>query len=548
MGKEIVYVVGHKNPDTDSVCSSIALAELKKAGGMENVTAARAGDLNPQTSFILDSLKIQPPKFLPDVYPRARDIMSGNLITVSEETPLKDVMDIMREERIRFIPVLNHGSRPVGFLTLMDLAMRYIGEFEGGGFSEVYTSFENITGTLNGTTLLDFLGGSHKTFSVYVGAMEEESFAAILGSRRPDECVVIVGDRVDIQRKTVSLGAGVLIISGGFSVDPEILDAAREKGVSVAVSPYDSATTALLVRLSTPAGSICNRDLVKVSPDEVVDDLRYKLAKTTGILVIDGEDALQGIITKSSFLKPSRVNLILVDHNELSQAVDGADRVNIIEVIDHHRIGGFNTSQPIPFICDPVGSTSCLIAELYRASGVPIKKDIAGLLLGGVLSDTVMLKSPTTTERDAAMVKWLEEKSGLDAMTFGAEIFGATSSIRKRGAAAVVRGDHKVFTVKGKSFGIGQVETIGFDEFYEEKDSLLAEVSKVRDDMRLEFSALLVTDIVMGTSLLLAVGAKEIIHNLGYPEVDENVFNLRGVISRKKQVVPHIIGIFNDIY
>ncbi|MFQ5442798.1 MAG: putative manganese-dependent inorganic diphosphatase [Thermodesulfobacteriota bacterium] len=548
MEKEIIYVVGHKNPDTDSICSSIAFAELKKAEGWENITAARAGDLNPQTDFILKYLGISPPKYLPDVHPRARDIMTSDVKTVSEGTPLKEVMGIMREEKIRFIPVLGPGSTAAGVLTLMDIAREYMAGAEAGGFSEVYTSFSNITRTLAGSTVLDFLGQAYKTFSVYVGAMEEDSFLSILKSKRPEKCAVIVGDRADIQKSTIGLGAGVLIVSGGFSVDDGIIREARQKGVSVVVSPFDSATTALLVRLSTPAGSICDREFTKVSPDEVVDLLRHKLAATTGILVIDNTGALLGIITKTSLLKPSRVNLILVDHNELSQAVDGADRVNIIEVIDHHRIGGFQTSQPIPFTCDPVGSTSTLVAEFYRRRGVEIKKEIAGLLLGGVLSDTVMLKSPTTTVRDSAVVQWLEEKSGFDSKTFGAEIFGATSSLAKRGAEAVVTGDHKVFTVRGKSFGVGQVETIGFDEFYEEKEKLLGELKKVMASRGLEFSALLVTDIVMGDSLFLAVGASEIIYNLGYPEVEENIYALKGVISRKKQVVPHILSIFNELY
>ncbi|MBI5588688.1 MAG: DHH family phosphoesterase, partial [Deltaproteobacteria bacterium] len=241
-------------------------------------------------------------------------------------------------------------------------------------------------------------------------------------------------------------------------------------------------------------------------------------------------------------------NLVLVDHNELSQAVDGADRVNILEVIDHHRIGNFHSPYPIPFICEPVGSTSTLVSELFRRRGLPIKKETAGLLLGGVLSDTVILKSPTTTGRDREIVKWLEERSGLDHMAFGSEIFSATSSLKKRGPEAVVNGDYKVFETKGRKFGIGQVETIGFDEFHEEKERLVKELERVREKKDLKLSALLVTDIVMGTSLLLAVGEKEVIYKLDYPRLEEGVYELKNVLSRKKQVVPHILSVFNAIY
>jgi len=212
--------------------------------------------------------------------------------------------------------------------------------------------------------------------------------------------------------------------------------------------------------------------------------------------------------------------------------------------VDHHRIGGFKSPRPIPFICGPVGSTSTLVAELYEAEGVKMEKDIAGLLLGAVLSDTVILRSPTTTERDRRVVERLEKISGLEHRAFGEEIFRATSSIGKRGAAAAVRGDHKVFSVGGRSFGIGQVETIGFDEFYDEKENLRRELEKIMEEKGLSLSALLVTDIVRGDSLFLAVGDAEVLYNLGYPELEPGLYELRGVISRKKQVAPHILHVF----
>ena len=548
MSKNVVYVIGHKNPDTDSVCSAIALAELKAAEGMDNVVAARAGDINPQTAFILDYLGIKPPRYLPDVYPKARDIMSEDVVTVPEATPLLKVMEVMRRQDIRFIPVLDPRGRPSGVVTIMEMAKRYFEKIEAEGVREVFTSFGNVVSTLNADKVLDFLGDEEKVFSVYVAAMEEESFLRIIGEKEPGECVVIVGDRTEIQKRSIEVGVGLLVISGGLRVEGRIVEEAKKKRVSIAVSPYDSATTALLVRLSTPAYKTCDRDFEKASPDELADDLKYRMAKTSGIIVLDGEGVMHGIITKSNMLKPSTTSLILVDHNELSQAVDGAERVNILEVIDHHRIGGIHTHQAIPFLCDPVGSTSTLVAELYMRRGVPIKKETAGLLLGGVLSDTVMLKSPTTTERDASIVKWLEENSGLDYKDFGAEIFRATSSLKKRTPGEVVIGDHKVFEAKGKRFGIGQVETIGFEEFYEEKERLKGVLEKTKREKDLKLSALLVTDIVYGTSLLLAVGEKKVLYNLGYPELEENVYELKNVISRKKQVVPHVLSVFNEVY
>ncbi len=543
---EIVYVIGHKNPDTDSCVSAVALAQLRSAEGMENVEAARAGDLNPQTAFIFDYFKVDPPKYISDVYPRARDIMNTGVVHVSGDTPLQKVMELMREEGVRSIPVLDSDSCPIGVLTIMDLANRYIGGMETGGSREVTTTMDNMVTTLGAEVVHDFLGKGVVTLGVYVGAMRRDSFVEIIGFHDPVECIVVVGDREGIQRSAVEMGVSLLVVSGGFKPSETVIELARERGVSVVVSPHDTATTALLLRFSTPASALCSGKVDSVPPDTLVEDLRYRLGSMSGLAVLDSDGAMEGFITKSCLLKRPRTGLILVDHNELSQAVDGAEMVEIMGVVDHHRIGNFQTTHAIPFICEPVGSTSCLVAELYRASGLEIGKVTAGLLLGGVLSDTIMLKSPTTTRRDVEIIKWLEGESGLEHVAFGTEIFSATSSIRKRGHAVVVNADHKVFEAGTESFGIGQVEVIGFDEFYSEKEELHKELEKVGETKGLVLSTLLVTDIVCGTSLLLATGKKEVIYNLGYPKVEEHMYELKGVISRKKQVVPHLLSVFNE--
>lgn len=545
---ETVYVIGHKNPDTDSVCSAIALARLKKELGMENVVAARAGDLNPQTTFILERLGINPPLYVSDVHPRARDVMTDRVYTVSLETPLVKVMEIMEEEKIRFIPVVKEDGRPHGVITLMELAKRFTAAAAPGAARQVLASISNIREALGGETLLDFSETEIMELSVFVGAMGKESFLSTITEQGASGSLVIVGDREDIQRETIELGVAVLIVSGGFDVSDGVQALARDKGVSLVVSPFDSATTAQRVKLSTPASIVCDTAFETIGCDELTDNMKHRLAKVRGLIVVDNNGLLQGLVTRSRILKRSPVSLILVDHNELGQAVDGAVNVEIKGVVDHHRIGGFQSVKPIHFVCGPVGSTSTLVAELYEAEGVEMSKDMGSLLLAGVLSDTVLLKSPTTTERDHAIVTHLAGISGLDYKAFGEEIFRATSSLKKRGAEAVVNGDHKIFTAAGKTFGIGQVETIGFDEFYEEKDELRKVLQGLMAKKGLLLSALLVTDIVMGTSLFLAVGVPEVFYNLGYREIDKDIYELKGVISRKKQVVPHILNAFNELY
>lgn len=548
MKKEITYVIGHKNPDTDSICSAMGLAELKSAEGLENAIAARAGNLNPQTSFILDYLKQAPPIFLPNVYPKATDVMTRGVLSVSEAAPLQKVMELMRTKGIHYVPVLDKAGRPSGALTLMDIARRHIDMTQADNVSEVDSALPNIVATLRADVIMDFLGDTPTRFSVYVGAMGEVSFLDMLAGRKPERLAIIVGDRAEIQKAAIEKGVRLLIVSGGFSLDSGLMEAARRNKVSVIVSPHDSATTALLVRLSTPAGLICANAFEKASADELVEDLKHRFTGTDGIIVLDDAGVMLGVVTKSNVLDPPGINLILVDHNEMSQAIDGADMVNIAGVVDHHRIGNFHTVNPITFICEPVGSTSTLVAELYIRKGIAIRKETAGLLLAGVISDTVMLKSPTTTDRDKAVIQWLEKNSMLDFNAFGTEIFNSTSSLKKRGPSGTVNDDYKVFEAKGARFGVGQVETIGFGEFRDEKARLLDELLKNMDAKKLRLSALLVTDIVYGTSLLLAVGERKVLANLNYPKVEDNLFELKGVISRKKQVVPHLLDVFGKIY
>ena len=550
MKNEITFVIGHKNPDSDSICSAIALAELKKLEGIKNVEAARAGEINPQTSFILNRFDIPSPKYLSNVYPRARDIMTRNAVSIAPNTPLIKGMELIRDNNVRFVPILDSKRKPVGILIPMDLAKHNLSHLETESSREVFTSIKNITETLGARTVTKTPVNEEKTFSVYVGAMEKESFLKVIGEKEPDKCIVIVGDREEIQQLSVEKKIGVLIITGGLEISEKTVNAAKRKNVNIIISPFDSATTALMVKISTPVYHACRSKFEIAAEEDLAEDLKQRLSSSSkrGIIVLNNEGEMVGIITKSNLLRPSGTSLILVDHNELSQAVDGADMVTIDEVVDHHRLGNFHTTHPIRFICEPVGSTSTLVAEMYRKKNIEIKSEIAGLLLSGIISDTIILKSPTTTDRDRNIIPWLEEKSGLCHDSFGKEIFAATASLKKTGAKEAVEGDYKTFDAKGKMFGIGQVETIGFDEFYEEKESLTKELERIKIKMGLKMSALLVTDIVKGTSLLLVAAESEVNRNLGYTMIDDNLYELKDVLSRKKQVAPHLLGLFNEIY
>ena len=341
-----------------------------------------------------------------------------------------------------------------------------------------------------------------------------------------------------------------MIISGNSPVDEQLLETARENGVSILVSHYDTANCVWLTRMATPVGLLASSDFMVVTPNDLLEDLRVKLThgKQSGAIVNSADGQIVGLATKSHLIKKSPVKLILVDHNELSQAVPGADKVEILEVIDHHRLGNFHTDLPIKFINQPLGSTCSLVATLYQQAGIEPEKKIAGLMLAGLLSDTVILKSPTTTETDRQLIPWLEKYSGLDHQQFGSQLFAA-GSLMASGVPArkLIFTDFKEYGVGDSLLGLGQVEVVNFHSFHQRQNELMAELQKIREEKGYELAALLVTDIVMENSLLLTAGPSELPYIIGYPQESENIYRLKGVLSRKKQLVPHLLKVFKEV-
>jgi manganese-dependent inorganic pyrophosphatase len=338
----------------------------------------------------------------------------------------------------------------------------------------------------------------------------------------------------------------VLVISGRPEVDEELLAEARRRQVTVLRTGFDTANSAWLIRLSTPVHCLMDKEAPSVGLHDPFDQLRLKLlhGKAPGVLVLDGSGRVAAVGTKSSLLAESAVKLVLVDHNELSQAVPGAERVEILEVVDHHRLGNFHTDAPIRFINQPVGSTCTVVATLFRQAGLTPDGVIAGLLLAGLLSDTVMLKSPTTTDTDRELADWLGRLAARDPRQFGRAMFAAGSVLSAYPSVReLILGDFKEYRVDDRLFGIGQVEVVGFEEFYTVKEQIARELAELRGSKKMAAAGLLVTDIVRETSLLLADGEAELPYLIGYPELESGLYELKGVLSRKKQLVPHLLKV-----
>ncbi|WP_243373637.1 putative manganese-dependent inorganic diphosphatase [Geotalea sp. SG265] len=541
------YVIGHRNPDTDSIASAIAYAALKQRRGMTNVIAAMAGQPNPQARFVLQKLGIPEPVYLPDVHPKVRDTLRRQPVTLSPGATAYEALEKFHGSGVRSLPVLDNQRRPQGVVTLLRLSENLLLPCPEQ-HREMTTSSAALARTLGGTVIIGTACEDPSVMKLFIGAMEEESFLERIAGEQPDQLLIITGNRRSIQQAAIEQGVRILIITGGHGLEADLAALALERRVTVLLSPHDTATTAWLSRLSTPVSLIADPRFVTIGLGEPLAHLQQKLRTETAILALEENGTLAGVATKSSLLAPLPYGLILVDHNELGQAVPGAEAVEIAEVIDHHKLGNSHSTMPIAFFTSPVGSTCTLVAMRYRECDIEPEQNMAALLLAGILSDTVILKSPTTTDLDREMVAWLEKTAGVDAVGFGRDIFAASSSLKNyKSAEDAVMADFKLFQHEGKSLGIGQVEVVGYDEFFEMKEALLAALATLKKQEKLYISGLMVTDITTESSLFLVEGYTRIAHCMDYPQLEPHLYELKGIMSRKKQMVPHLFKILSKV-
>jgi manganese-dependent inorganic pyrophosphatase len=543
------YVIGHQNPDTDSIAAAIAYAGLKRRLGQKNVKAAAAGTPNPQTAYILDRLGIPAPTYLPDVHPKVRDVLKRTPVTAGADIPLKEALELFHRHTIRVLPVVDAARVPVGVVSLLKLSEKYLvaGTDRKRGVDATLASLAHC---LEATFVTGAPSDRLEHLHLFIGAMVEESFLGRIGGYDPATLLVMTGDRPSIQQAAIERGVRLLVVTGGLPLSADLVARAAAGGVTVLSTPHDTATAAWLARLSTPLSFFVEPKFERIGVGEPLEHLRLRLLHSgePAVVAVEEDGSIAGIATKSSLLKPLPYALILVDHNELAQAVPGAECVEIIEVIDHHKLGNPMTSQPITFMAAPVGSTCTIVASLYRERGVEPEPAMAALMLAGIISDTVILKSPTTTSRDRELVAWLEPLAGLDAAEFGRDIFAACSGFRAyESPEKAVRADFKQFSAHDIRFGVGQVEVVGFDEFNGLKESLREVLRQVRAQDQLQMAGLMVTDIYTETTLFLVEGKNELAHVMGYPQVEPHLYELKGFMSRKKQMVPHLMKVLGAL-
>ncbi len=544
-GRQPVYVIGHQNPDTDAICSAIGYAELLQRTTYPDAEAACCGGLNPRTRWVLEQAGLEPPKLIMDLRPTAEMICRADVVQARADETFLDVYQRMEQADIRSIPVVDDGGKVIGIASVQDLLQLLLHNVSDRLHARrVRTNLANIARTLEAHidcgTELDV----EQDFVLTVSASSEETVDMRLHQFPGRELVLVVGDRPEIHRRALEYGVRAIVLTNSAHLPAELLEVARGQGCTVISCPHDTASTTQLIRCSRRIAEAVDRGILMVGARTHIHGIRQEIQHSSQPLfpVIREETGqLTGVFSKSDLLEPPRQRLVLVDHNELSQAVPGAADANILEVIDHHRLSGNLVSrEPIRFINEPVGSTSTIVARLFQMQGEKPSPAVAMCLSAGIISDTLKLTSPTTRGMDRAMLGWLAGQAGIVVDDFARDFFAAGSLLRGAPSGAILNTDRKEFTEHGWRISISQIEELGLDEFPARRDELQGALEELRREKGVDFACLIVTDIRRHFSLLLTAGSAAVVKEIDYPQLGPDLFEMDGVVSRKKQFFPFI--------
>jgi manganese-dependent inorganic pyrophosphatase len=537
-GTTRIYVCGHRNPDTDSIASAIGYAELKnRLDRTGEYVPVRLGDANAQTEWLIARSRADLPDFLAHAKLRVRDVMRTEFPTAHRSDPVRPVGLLMASAGLDLLPIVDDEGALCGVLTERALARRYIRESREASRLDAPTPLAAIVHVLGG----ELLTGEEREIRgrVWVQAMDSDTPSKV---GRGD--VVVVGDRPDSQQRAIEAGVALLVTSNGTIPDARILAMAREHGTAVVVSRLDSYVTSRMVTLSEPCHALLEGDPLTVGSNDLVSDIadQIKDVHYRAAVAVDRAGRPLGLVTRTDLVGPKLRRVLLVDHAERAQSVPGIEDAHIVEILDHHHIGSIETKLPVTATFDPVGSTSTLVVERFRQAGEEPLASTAKMLLGAILSDTVLLTSPTTTRRDRRALAWIEELLGLDGIAFGREMFEESSDVSRVSAADLMVRDLKEYELDGgRRLSVAQIETVG-GALTERIDELLAAVVAHRQRRDQLLSALMVTDILARSTILLVAGPEQLVEQAFGRRPIDGVLDLPGVMSRKKQVAPGLLA------
>lgn len=542
MAGEEIHVIGHINPDTDSVCSAIAYAVFKRQMTGKNYTAKRAGQINSETRFVLQKFGVPEPEYLSDVRTQVFDIDVVQVPGVGSDISLKRAWEIMKEGGLATLPVVCKNGQLEGLITIEDIAKSYMDVYDSCIIAKAETPFRNLIETLEGEMI--------------VGDPDEiiQSGKCLIAAANPDlmenyiekDDIVILGNRYESQLCAIEMGAKCIIVCDGSLVSFTIKKLAESKGCFIIKTPYDTYTATRLVNQSMPIRYFMKQKaLITFQRNDYVDDIRETMAKKRyrDFPIMDLNGSYYGMISRRSLLGARKKRLVLVDHNEVTQAVDGLDEAEVLEVIDHHRIGSLETMNPVYFRNQPLGCTATIIYQMYREQELEISREIAGLLCSAILSDTLIFRSPTCTETDKKAAYALAQIAGIEPESYAAEMFAAGSNLSAKTPEEIFYQDFKKFVVNDVSFGVGQINSMTQKDLEDVRERMIPYMEKALTAHSIPMLFFMLTDILQGTTELLCAGngAKELALEAFHLKDDTDQIILENTVSRKKQLIPALM-------
>lgn len=544
---DLVYVSGHRNPDTDSICSAIAYSYLLNATNKYNAVPVRLGEINRETEYVLKRFGVEHPVLLKTVKQKVEDLNYDKVTVFSKDLTLKTAWFLLKQQNLKSAPILDEHGQLLGLLSTSNIIEGYMDQWDSEVLKKAKTPVENVIDTLEANVI--YLNESLKVVEgdIHIAAMSGSEAKKRI---HENDVVIVGGDRSDDLEELISVKPSLIVLTGSLTADENVVKKCEEQGISIISTPFNTYQTSQQIVQAIPVEYVMIKgDIKTFSTDDTLDYMKEVMSETRyrGYPVIDLNNRCVGSISRFALLKGLRKKVILVDHNERGQSIPGVEEADILEIVDHHRVADIQTVGPLLFRGEPLGSTATIVTKIFAELDVEMPSHIAGLLLGAVVSDTLLFKSPTCTPVDTKIAKKLAEIAGVDIQEFAMEMFKAGTSLVGKTVDEIFNQDFKKFSFDNLQVGVAQVNSMDIEGFLPYKKDMLDYMNKFAEDNNLEFTLLLLTDIINANSEIFVGGPR--------PELVEKAFNvqltecqgtLAGVISRKKQVVPAITAVMSE--
>ena len=548
MKKEKIYVIGHKHPDTDSICSAIAYAYLRKNVTRIYYVTGRAGDINSETAFVLERFQAEVPIYMQDVRTQVKDVQISPSYSGRPDMSIREAWQRLQEEKVSTLTIVDDDKKLLGLITKGDIAKTYMGVYDSRVLSENRTPYKNILETLDGEMLVGDPEGIVEKGKILIAAANPDLMEEYI----EDGDMVMLGDRYESQLCAIEMNAGCLIISMNTQPNDTILKLAEERHCTIIRTPYDTFIAARLINQSMAISHFILKDIKNFKKDDFIDDVKEVMAKNRhrAFPIVTNQGKVVGMFTRHNLIDLDKKKVALVDHNEAGQAVDGIFDCEIMEIVDHHKLGYVQSMKPVFFRCQPVGCTSTIIYLMYRENKVDIPANIAGLMCSAIISDTLLYRSPTCTPLDRMAAETLAKIAGIDVEEYGMQMFEAGSDLKSKSDADIFYQDFKKFSAGDTQFGVGQITSLDARELKKIHARLSNMLPKAKAEHGLDMIFFMLTNILDESTLVLcsdeaALSVASRCFGVSVTKDGDSVF-VDNMVSRKKQFIPKMVGTLQE--